>query len=175
MTEISMEEPGTGEPLILEKLSDLEDQEDYLSHYPDIRGYAVVNPIGDEVGIVEDLYVNPRNHQVEMAAINFTGIAGIGGKHVLVPVEELQILDDAVRILTHAEKIRLALSFMRVLLLLNLITSIGQVRQSDQARTGEWLRQTTRASYTCWRRGRRVIGCSLTNPWALGILGMISD
>ncbi len=111
MTEISMEEPGTEEPLILEKLSDLEDQEDYLSHYPDIRGYAVVNPIGDEVGIVEDLYVNPRNHQVEMAAIKFTGIVGMGGKHVLVPVEELQILDDAVRILTHAEKIRLAPEF----------------------------------------------------------------
>lgn len=111
MTDISMEEPGTEEPLILERLSDLEDQSDYLAHYPDIRGRAVVNPAGDEVGTVDDLYVNPRNRQVEMAAITFTGAVGYGGKQVLVPIEEMQILDDRVRIVTHEERIRLAPEF----------------------------------------------------------------
>jgi len=111
MTEISMDEPGTEEPLILERLGDLEDQADYLAHYPDIRGRAVVNPKGDEVGTVDDLYVNPRDRQVEMAAITFTGAVGFGGKRVLVPVEEIQILDDRVRILSHAERIKLAPEF----------------------------------------------------------------
>lgn len=111
MTETSMNEPGDKEPLILERLSDLEDQEEYLVHYPDVRGRAVVNPTGDEVGTVDDLYVNPRVRLVEMAAITFSGAAGFHGKRVLVPVEELQFLDDSVRILTHEERIRLAPEF----------------------------------------------------------------
>jgi sporulation protein YlmC with PRC-barrel domain len=111
MTEVSMGEAEIEEPLILEKLSDLEEQEDYLAHFPDIRGQAVINPIGDEVGIVEDVYVNPRNRQVEMASIRFTAMVGTGGKHVLIPVEELEILDNRVRILTHEDKVRLAPEF----------------------------------------------------------------
>jgi sporulation protein YlmC with PRC-barrel domain len=111
MTEISMEEPGAEEPLILERLSDLQDQHEYLAHYPDVRGRAVVNPLGDEVGVVDDLYVNPRDRRVEMAAITFTDAVGYGGKRVLVPVEEIQLLDDRVRILTHEEHIRMAPEF----------------------------------------------------------------
>ena len=111
MTETSMQEPGRDEPLILERLSDLQNQADFLSHYPDIRSWLVINPLGDEVGEVEDLYVNPRNRQIEMAAITFTSIIGCGGKRVLVPVEELRIGDGQVRILTHLERIRLAPEF----------------------------------------------------------------
>lgn len=111
MTETSMKAPGSDEPLILEKLSDLQEQDEYLVHYPDIRGYAVVNPTGDEVGVVDDLYVNPRNRQVEMAAITFNGAVGYGGKRVLVPVEEIELLDSKVRILTHVERISTAPEF----------------------------------------------------------------
>ena len=111
MTDVSEQEPGTKEPLILERLSDLKDQAEYIAHYPDIRGQAVVNPTGDEVGIVEDLYVNPRDRQVEMAAINFTSMHGFGGKRVLVPVEEIQILDGKVKILTRDQLISLAPEF----------------------------------------------------------------
>jgi len=111
MTDISMQEPETEEPLILEKLSDLEDEEEYLAHFPEIRGLTVVNPRGDEVGWVEDLYVNPRVHRVEMAAITFWGAVGTGGRTVLVPVEEIQISDEAVRIMTHEKRIRLAPEF----------------------------------------------------------------
>ena len=111
MTETSMNEPGDKEPLILERLSDLADQKEYLAHYPDIRGCAVVNPTGDLVGTVDDLFVNPRDRQVEMAAITFRGAAGYGGKRALVPVEELQFLEEGVRIITHEERIRLAPEF----------------------------------------------------------------
>lgn len=111
MTETATNAPGTEEPLILERLSDLEEQDEYLAHYPDIRGRAVVNPKGDEVGTVDDLYVNPRDHQVEMAAITFSGAVGFGGKRVLVPVEEIEVLDGSVRIVTSEERIRLAPEF----------------------------------------------------------------
>lgn len=111
MTETPEQGPGTEEPLILERLSDLEDTGEYLEHYPDIRNQAVLNPKGDEVGVVDDLYVNPREGLVEMASITFTAVSGYGGKHVLVPVEELQIGEGVVRILTHAEKVRLAPEF----------------------------------------------------------------
>ena len=111
MTDTPMNEPGLEEPLILERLSDLEDQHEFLEHYPDIRGRAVVNRRGDEVGTVDDLYVNPRNRQVEMAAITFSGTVGYGGKRVLVPTRELLLLDGCVRILTHEERIRCAPEF----------------------------------------------------------------
>ncbi|HEY3297277.1 MAG TPA: PRC-barrel domain-containing protein [Armatimonadota bacterium] len=111
MTETSGNPPGTQEPLILERLSDLQEQFEYLAHYPDIRGWLVVNPLDDEVGVVEDLYVNPRDQQVEMAAITFNNATGYGGKRVLVPVEEIDIMEGRIRILTHAERIRLAPEF----------------------------------------------------------------
>jgi len=111
MTETPMDDPGTQEPLILERLSDLEDESKYLEHYPDIRGMAVINPKGDEVGVVDDLYVNPRNQRVEMVAITFLGAVGYGGKRVLVPVEEIELADDKVKILTYDERIRLAPEF----------------------------------------------------------------
>ena len=111
MTDVPTGEPGTEEPLILERLSDLADESEFVAHYPDIRGWAVVNPKGDEVGMVDDLYVNPRNRQVEMAAITFTGAVGHGGKRVLIPVEEITILDGEVRILTHEERIAWAPEF----------------------------------------------------------------
>lgn len=111
MTDTSMNDPGTNEPLILESLSDLDEESEYLQHFPDIRGRAVVNPTGDEVGTVDDIYVNPRSRQVEMAAITFSGAVGYGGKHVLVPVEEIDFLDGTVRIMTSAERISVAPEF----------------------------------------------------------------
>lgn len=111
MTETSMQSPGTHEPLILERLSELHDQAEYLAHYPDIRGRAVVNPLEDEVGIVDDLYVNPRDHQVKMAAITFNATSGYCCKRVLVPVEEIELKENHVRIMTSVEKVNLAPEF----------------------------------------------------------------
>ena len=106
MTETPRTPPGEHEPLILERLSDLEDQAEYLAHYPDARGRGVINPLGDEVGIVDELYVNPRNRQVEMVEITFNEAGGYGGKTVLIPVREIEFTDDGARILTHQELVR---------------------------------------------------------------------
>jgi sporulation protein YlmC with PRC-barrel domain len=111
VTETSATPPGTHDPLILERLSDLKEQCEYLAHYPDIRGWLVVNPNDDEVGVVDDLYVNPRKRRVEMAAISFSNAVGYGGKRILVPVEEVKVSEGRVRIMTHSEKIRLAPEF----------------------------------------------------------------
>ncbi len=108
MTETAQTPPGEHEPLILERLSDLEDQAEYLEHYPDARGRAVINPLGDEVGVVDELYVNPRNRLVEMVEITFNEVGGYGGKTVLIPVRELEFTDDSVRILTHKEMVQQA-------------------------------------------------------------------
>jgi hypothetical protein len=108
MTETRQTPPGEHEPLILERLSDLEDQAEYLAHYPDARGRGVVNPRGDQVGVVDELYVNPRNRLVEMVEVAFNEAGGYGGKKVLVPVRELEFTDDSVRILTHQELVQQA-------------------------------------------------------------------
>ncbi|MHB0912544.1 MAG: PRC-barrel domain-containing protein [Armatimonadota bacterium] len=109
MTETSECGPENEEPLILERLSDLSNQSTYLAHYPDIRGWMVINPAGDDVGTVEDLYVNPREKRVEMAEISFS--AELDGKRALVPVRELEVADGRVRLLTRAEMVHLAPEF----------------------------------------------------------------
>ncbi len=111
MTETITDDAGMEEPLILERLSDLHDQDEYLANYPDIRGRAVVNPVGEEVGTVDDLYVNPRRRKVEMAAITFTGPVGSGGKSVLVPVDEIRHDEDQVKIMTAYARIEHAPEF----------------------------------------------------------------
>lgn len=106
MTDTPMNDPGTEEPLILERLSDLGDQSEFLAHYPDIRGCAVVNPQDDAVGVVDDLYVDPRERRVAMVAITFSDAAGYGGKRALVPVDEVQVSDRTIRILTRNQAVQ---------------------------------------------------------------------
>ena len=71
----------------------LSESEDLLLEEPwqDIRGLDVVDVNGDEIGSVEDLYVDreerlPRPRFLDVSA---GGFLGIGKKHFLVPVEEV--------------------------------------------------------------------------------------
>jgi len=73
----------------------LSESEDLLLEEPwqDIRGLDVVDVNGDEIGSVEDLYVDDREEGLVRAPrfldIRAGGFLGIGKKHFLVPVEEV--------------------------------------------------------------------------------------
>lgn len=99
-------------PLVLEKLSDLEEAAALLGDFHDIRGMRVVNTTGEEVGHVDELYVDPKSQQVSMVGITFGGMLGFNAKHVLVPMDQLQIMDDeSVRVMTTPEIVAAAPEF----------------------------------------------------------------
>lgn len=98
--------------MVLERLDDLRDAKRMLGDFRDIRGTTVVNPRGDEVGRVTDLYVDPKQGKLAMAAISFGGRWGFGAKHVLVPIDQIEdISEQFVRVITTPEVIKEAPEF----------------------------------------------------------------
>ncbi len=59
----------------------------------DVRGRAVVDRNGDEVGTVDDLLVDDRENKVRMLRVGAGGFLGIGEQHVLIPVEAVTRID----------------------------------------------------------------------------------
>ncbi|MHB0913633.1 MAG: PRC-barrel domain-containing protein [Armatimonadota bacterium] len=99
-------------PMVLERLSDLREAMDLLGDFKDIRGMKVINPKGDEVGQVRNLYMDPKQGEIAMADITFGGVWGFGAKRVLVPMDQLEIVDDEhVRVLTTPEVVKGAPDF----------------------------------------------------------------
>jgi sporulation protein YlmC with PRC-barrel domain len=100
------EQTKAGAPAILELLSELE-QRDIASkglvHFTneemveatDPRDFTVINPTGNDVGKVEDLYVDPNTRQPFFALLALgNGILGIGDRHVLVGFDDIEVTAD---------------------------------------------------------------------------------
>lgn len=99
-------------PMILERLTDLEEARNLLGDFKDIRGMVVINPKGDEVGRVDHLYMDPKQGKLAMAGITFGGVWGFGAKRILVPMDQLEIVDDQhVRVMTTPEIVKGAPEF----------------------------------------------------------------
>lgn len=92
-------------PMVLERLSDLKEARELLGDFTDIRGMEVVNPTGDVVGMVDELYVDPKQEAIVMAGLNF------GAKRVLVPIDQLEMVDDQISVMTTPEIVEAAPEF----------------------------------------------------------------
>jgi sporulation protein YlmC with PRC-barrel domain len=65
----------------------------------DVRGRAVLDADGDEVGTVDDLLVDQGETKVRFLRVSHGGFLGIGAEHFLVPVEAVRdVTDEAVHI-----------------------------------------------------------------------------
>lgn len=99
-------------PMVLERLSDFDEAKRLLGDFRDIRGMPVVGPKGEEVGRVDHLYMDPKQGVLVMASITFGGVWGFGAKRVLVPMDQLQVVDEEyVRIMTTPEIVKGAPEF----------------------------------------------------------------
>ncbi len=99
-------------PMILEKVSDLDSARDLLGDFTDIRGKIVVNPTGDHVGRVDDLYMDPKQGKIAMADISFGGTWGFGARRVLVPIDQIELVGDGtVRVISTPEIVKGAPAF----------------------------------------------------------------
>jgi sporulation protein YlmC with PRC-barrel domain len=65
----------------------------------DIRGRRVFDPAGEEVGAVEDLFIDARERKVRLLQVMSGGFLGLGATTFLLPVEAItRISDEAVHI-----------------------------------------------------------------------------
>jgi sporulation protein YlmC with PRC-barrel domain len=72
----------------------------------DIRGRRVLDPEGEEVGEVEDLFIDAREHKVRLLQVASGGFLGLGATTFLLPVEAIaQISAEAVSIDQRRERI----------------------------------------------------------------------
>ena len=60
----------------------------------DVRGHAVYDHNGQEIGTVEDLFVDEDEKKVRFLDVAAGGFLGIGEKHFLVPVGVLRELTE---------------------------------------------------------------------------------
>jgi sporulation protein YlmC with PRC-barrel domain len=60
----------------------------------DVRGRNVVDKVGDEIGEVEHLIVDDREHKVRFLEVAAGGFLGLGESKFLVPVDAIVRLDD---------------------------------------------------------------------------------
>ena len=53
-----------------------------------------MNPVGNIVGRVEDLFVDAGTNEVKLVRLQLTGTHGRATREVLVPLEDVEILND---------------------------------------------------------------------------------
>ncbi len=61
--------------------------------WEEIRGLDVYDSTGEQIGAVEDLYVDEQKRKVRFLDVGAGGFLGIGEKHFLIPVEALTDVD----------------------------------------------------------------------------------
>ena len=75
------------------KLSD----SDFVFENPeqDIRGKDVYDVVGEQIGSVDDLYIDGQERKVRFLEVGAGGLLGMGEKHFLVPVESVTEVGEA--------------------------------------------------------------------------------
>ncbi|MGQ0571049.1 MAG: PRC-barrel domain-containing protein [Armatimonadota bacterium] len=76
----------------LHKLSDLDMT--VADRSQDIRGRKVVDSSGEEIGEVEDLFVDDRERKVRFLQVASGGFLGIGETKFMIPVDAIKRIDE---------------------------------------------------------------------------------
>ena len=76
----------------------------------DVRGLAVFNQNGEQLGSVEDFYVDTVEREVRFLEVGAGGVLGLGEKRFLIPVEAAKIYEDGVTVDQSREKVNESLS-----------------------------------------------------------------
>lgn len=72
----------------------------------DVYGYDVFDEEGEQIGSVEDLYVDEEERKVRFLDVAAGGFLGIGEKHFLIPVEAVtEVSDNSLKVDHSREKV----------------------------------------------------------------------
>jgi len=75
--------------------------------WQDIRGLDVYDITDEQIGSVEDLYIDRETRLARFLVVSAGGFLGIGKKHFLIPIEEVSrdVGEDRVRVTQSREKV----------------------------------------------------------------------
>ena len=75
--------------------------------WQDTRGLDVYDITDEQIGSVEDLYVDRETRQARFMVVSAGGFLGVGKKHLLIPVEEVSrdVGEDQVTITEPRDKV----------------------------------------------------------------------
>ena len=75
--------------------------------WQDMRGLAVYDNQDEQIGSVEDLYIDREARLASYLVVSAGGFLGLGKKHFLIPVEEVSrdVGEERVRITVQREKV----------------------------------------------------------------------
>jgi sporulation protein YlmC with PRC-barrel domain len=86
--ELPVAEEGAG---TRPNLVNLNDTDIHLEEpWQDLRGLDVYDADDDQIGSVEDVYVDREQRQARLLDVSAGGVLGVGKKHFLVPVEDVK-------------------------------------------------------------------------------------
>jgi sporulation protein YlmC with PRC-barrel domain len=72
----------------------------------DLRGKDAYDPNGEQIGTVENLYMDRQTEEVRYLGVGAGGFLGMGEKHFLIPLEAIDdVSDDRVTLNQDREKI----------------------------------------------------------------------
>jgi len=74
------------------RMSDLDGKRTFS--FPDIRRWKILNTTGHPVGTVEEVFVDPNTLEPMMALLHYQKFMNRNTKRLLVPWNEIQILND---------------------------------------------------------------------------------
>ncbi len=106
------EHEHTAHPAAQRKLVKLSDSEFHLEdRASDVRGLGVFTRNGEQMGSVEDFYVDTLDREVRYLDGGAGGFLGLGEKHFLIPVESVvKVYEDGVTVDQSREKVSEPLS-----------------------------------------------------------------
>lgn len=84
-------------PTDLKRLRDMENW-DIAKEDTDIRGWALVDRDENDMGEVQDFLVDPETHEAVFTVVKYGGALGMGGKHTLVPLNQIHLDRDKHRV-----------------------------------------------------------------------------
>jgi uncharacterized protein YrrD len=75
--------------------------------WQDTRGLDVYDIIDEQIGSVEDLYIDREARQARFIVVSVGGLLGVGKKHLLIPAEEVSrdVGEDRVTITEPRDKV----------------------------------------------------------------------
>jgi len=107
MTHHADQHDRTAHPAGQSKLVKLSDSEFHLvDEAADVRGLGVFNQNGEQMGSVEDLYIDPEERKVRFLDVAAGGFLGLGEKRFLIPVQAIvKIYEDGITVNQGSDKV----------------------------------------------------------------------
>jgi uncharacterized protein YjbJ (UPF0337 family)/sporulation protein YlmC with PRC-barrel domain len=73
-----------------------------------LTGYRVINPVGDDLGTIEDIAIDMESGRIAYAVLSFGGFLGFGDKFFAIPWEALRLSSVEEAFILHVDRETLA-------------------------------------------------------------------